>query len=60
MGDPYPIPARLAPTGGTITLKSAGFTAGAALSGSFELDFVWPDDPSVARTIRGHFDHVLP
>ena len=31
MGDPYPIPARLAPTGGTITLKSAGFTAGAAL-----------------------------
>lgn len=59
MGNPYPIPSRLAPSGGTITLKSAGFTAGATLSGSFDLDFVWPDDPSVARKIRGHFDHML-
>ena len=59
MGVPSPIPARLAPTGGTITLKSPGFTAGATLSGAFELDFASPDDPSIARTIRGHFDHVI-
>lgn len=59
MGDPYPIPSRLDPTGGTITLKSAGFSTDATLSGTYELDFVWPDNPSVARTIRGHFDHIL-
>lgn len=59
MGNPYPIPARLAPSAGTITLKSFATTKGATLSGTYELDFAWPDDPSVARTIRGHFAHTL-
>lgn len=59
MGNPYPIPARLAPSAGTITLKSFGATKGATLSGAYELDFAWPDDPSVTRTIRGHFAHTL-
>lgn len=59
MGHPYPIPARLAPTGGTITLKEAGFTPGAVLSGTYALTFAWPDDPTVTRTLTGHFDHTL-
>lgn len=59
MGNPYPIPLRLAPTAGTITLKAADFTPGATLAGTYELDFAWPDDPGVARTIRGHFAHPL-
>lgn len=59
MGHPYPIPSRLPPTGGTITLKDAGFTVGARLSGTYELSFTWPDDPTIARTLRGHFNHTL-
>jgi hypothetical protein len=59
MGTPWPLPARLMPTDGTITLKSAGWVSGAVLSGTYELNFVWPDDPSVARTIQGHFAHML-
>lgn len=59
MGDPYPIPMRLTPTTGAITLQSPDFAAGQTLAGAYELEFAWPDDPSIARTIRGHFAHPL-
>ncbi len=58
-GLPYPIPSRVAPLGGSLVISSMDLDPGGAFAGTYELEFAWPDDPSVTRTISGHFSHTI-